>query len=146
MEFNHVHQWRSHPVGHSQGRERSPNRCVLDTGDRRRRRGRNSDARVVTFAIGSYADRYTFSHSNSDCHTYTDLDSAIGSYADRYTSSHSNSDCHTYTDLDSAAGSYAGAERKSNPSSDRGQDLLCSAERERLGQRAINYFGLADDA
>jgi hypothetical protein len=120
MEFNHVHQWRSHPVGHSQGRERSPNRCVLDTGDRRRRRGRNSDARVVTFAIGSYADRYTFSHSNSDC--------------------------HTYTDLDSAAGSYAGAERKSNPSSDRGQDLLCSAERERLGQRAINYFGLADDA
>ena len=109
MEFNHVHRWHSHPVGHSQGRERSPNRCVLDTGDSRKRRGRNSDARVVTFATGAYADRYTSTHSNSDCHAYTDLDSATGAYADRYTSTHSNSDCHAYTDLDSATGSYAGA-------------------------------------
>jgi hypothetical protein len=119
MEFNHVHRWHSHPVGHSQGRERSPNRGVLDTGDSRRRRGRNSDARVVT--------------------------SAIGSYADRYTSTHSDSDCHAYTDLDSATGSYAGAERKPNPSIDHGQHLLCSADRQRLEQREINCFGLADD-
>ena len=140
MEFNHVHQWHSHPVGHSQGRERSPSRCVLDTGHSRKRRGRNSDARIFTHATGSDANRYASTHSDPDRYASADSD------PDRHAAAtDSNSDRHAQTDSDSGTDANAASERKPNSDSDCGQHLLCSADRERLEQRAINCFGLADD-